>query len=238
MGEVGKAIYTLLATRKDFKIYTYDAYKETENSIKYMSVIPFEILHICIPFSKTFKKQIIGGIKYFKPKLTIIHSTVPVGTTEEIYKQTKANIIHSPIKGIHPNLYEGIKTFKKFIGPTNKKSRKLAEEHFKELNLKYETLKDSNTTEHAKLQSTLYYATCIEFHRDLEMDCNNFKTDFKDIIKFNKDYNEGYEKLGMKNVIRPILHSPGNKPLGGHCLTSNAKILKKQSKNRFARLIH
>ena len=51
----------------------------------------------------------------------------------------------------------------------------------------------------------------------------------KVMTEFNKSYNDGYSKLNKKNVIRPELYSPkGN--IGGHCIISNAKILKKIKK--------
>jgi hypothetical protein len=57
--------------------------------------------------------------------------------------------------------------------------------------------------------------------------CKKEKVNFDDVAtEFNKTYNEGYTKLGKKNVVRPVLFVD-DKPIGGHCVVPNAKILKK-----------
>lgn len=88
-----------------------------------------EILHICIPWSDNFIKVVKKEIKEIEPKLTIIHSTVAPGTTKKI----GGIVAHSPIRGIHPHLYEGIKTFVKYIGADNKKAGNLAKKHLESL---------------------------------------------------------------------------------------------------------
>ena len=72
-----------------------------------------EILHVCIPYNNSFIKTVKGQIKKIKPKLTIIHSTVALGTTKKI----GGAVVHSPVRGVHPKIYEGIKTFVKYIVP-------------------------------------------------------------------------------------------------------------------------
>jgi hypothetical protein len=47
----------------------------------------------------------------FDSNIVIIHSTVSVGTT----KKCGDDFVHSPIRGKHLNLEEGIKTFTKFF---------------------------------------------------------------------------------------------------------------------------
>ena len=71
-----------------------------------------EILHICFPWSNNFVKIVKKEIKKIKPKLTIIHSTIAPGTTKKI----GGMVVHSPIRGMHPRLFKGIKTFVKYIG--------------------------------------------------------------------------------------------------------------------------
>src|SRR5450756_1893437 len=57
-----------------------------------------DVLHICIPVpnKNKFIKIAKGYIEKYQPKLTIINSTVPVGTTVELHKQTGGLIAHSP----------------------------------------------------------------------------------------------------------------------------------------------
>src|SRR5574343_123027 len=68
------------------------------------------ILHICFPYSRKFVRQVRKYIAQYNPDLIIIHSTVKVGTSEKI------GAVYSPIRLVHPNLIEGIRTFVKYFG--------------------------------------------------------------------------------------------------------------------------
>ena len=71
-------------------------------------------MHICIPPIKGYEQIIKSYIGIFKPRYTVIHSTFAVGTAK------KLKCFHSPVRGIHPNIAEGIKTFVKYLAPKNK----------------------------------------------------------------------------------------------------------------------
>lgn len=192
-----------------------------------------EILHVCIPYSKNFVKIVKKEIKKIKPKLTIIHSTVAPGTTKKIGDMT----VHSPIRGIHPCLFKGIKTFVKYIGADNKKAAQLAKRHLENLGIKTKIFYPSLTTELGKLLDTSYYGLCIAWHGEMKKMCDKLGVDFdKAVTDFNQTYNEGYAKLGKKNVIRPVLYPP-NPCISGHCIVSNAEILKKFFGNKALDLI-
>ena len=85
----------------------------------------------------------------------------------------------------------------------------------------------SKTTELAKLFCTTYYGLCIAWHAEMKKICDKEGIDFeKAVTDFNNTYNEGYAKLGMQNVVRPVLYPPAG-AIGGHCIVPNAEILKK-----------
>jgi len=192
-----------------------------------------EILNVCIPWNNNFVKIVKKEIKKVKPKLTIIHSTVAPGTTKKIGRM----VVHSPIRGIHPHLYKGIKTFVKYVGADNKKAGNLAERHLKSLGVRTRVFFPSVTTEIGKLLDTSYYGLCIAWHAEMGKICRKYKIDFEEAVTdFNQTYNEGYVKLGKKNVIRPVLYPPKN-GISGHCIIPNAKILNKYSKSRALDLI-
>jgi len=194
-----------------------------------------EILHVCLPWSKSFVKIVKKEIKEIKPKLTIIHSTVAPGTT----KKVGGMVVHSPVRGIHPYLYEGIKTFVKYIGADNKKAGKLAQKHLESLGLKTKVFYPSLTTELGKLFDTSYYGLCIAWHGEMKKICDKFGVKFNEAVTdFNQTYNEGYKKLGKPNVIRPVLYPPQKTGgITGHCIIPNAQILKKFFKSKALDLI-
>ncbi|MGB9743304.1 MAG: hypothetical protein ACPLW9_01145 [Minisyncoccales bacterium] len=193
-----------------------------------------DILHICIPWTRNFVKIVKKEIKKIKPKLTIIHSTIVPGTTKKIISglpRACRGVVHSPVRGVHPQLYQGIKTFVKYIGADNKKAGELAKRHLNSLGIKTKVFYPSATTEIGKLLDTTYYGLCIAWHGEMKKLCDKYKIDFdKAVTDFNQTYNEGYKKLGKPNVIRPVLYPPKN-GIGGHCVVPNAEILKKYFKS-------
>ncbi len=196
-----------------------------------------EILNICLPWSDDFTKIVSKEIRAIKPKLTIIHSTIAPGTSKKIADSTKALVVHSPIRGVHPNLYPGIKTFVKYIGTDNKKAGELAKKHLESLGIKTKVFQPSITTEIGKLLSTSYYAVCIAWHGEMKKICNKAGINFEEAVTdFNKTYNEGYKKLGMSHVVRPVLYPPKD-GIRGHCVLPNAEILKRCYKSKFLDLV-
>ncbi|MFH1894572.1 MAG: hypothetical protein ABH813_01560 [Patescibacteria group bacterium] len=216
-GEVGQAIA---------KFYEKPRIKSLSKDDRLEGV---EILHICIPWSNNFIKIVKSEIKKIKPKLTIIHSTVAPGATKKIVDglpRSCRGVVHSPVRGVHPYLFKGIKTFVKYIGADSKEAGKLAKNHLESLGIKTKVFMPSVTTEIGKLLDTTYYGLCIAWHGEMKKICNKFKINFENAaIDFNKTYNVGYEKLGKKNVMRPVLLPP-QKGIGGHCVIPNTKILK------------
>ena len=218
-GQVGQAVaklYSETDTTKTWfsfdKILIYDPYQGMLDDIS-----DVDILNVCIPYTKDF----VSIVKDLPTPnwYTVIHSTVPVGTTEKFgYK-----FLHSPVRGVHPNLYEGLKTFVKFIGG----DEQLAEAysgHLKTLGVETHICKDAKTTELSKLADTTYYGLCIAFTSDIKKLCDEYDLDFMEVMtKYNNTYNEGYKKLGKPNVVRPVLY-PTDK-IGGHCVIPNAKLL-------------
>lgn len=229
IGEVGAAIKKIV--EKKHRVFTKD---RKNDFIKKQKI---DVLHICIPYGKQFMKIVIKAIKDHAPTLTIIESTVSPGTTDAIYKRTKSPICHSPIRGVHPNLYQGIKTFIKYIGPTSRIAGKKAEKYYKNLGLKTEVFENARTTEIAKLMDTTYYGWNIIFQKEMNKICNKNKISFEETYtKWNQTYNQGYKKLKMPHVVRPVLKNyPGK--IGGHCIISNCQILNETIADPISKII-
>lgn len=225
-GEVGKAIA---------KFYKEPRIKDIRRDDGLLGV---DILHICIPGNERFTAAAQKEITAIKPKLVIINSTVAPGTTKELSRRLPGYlIVHSPIRGVHPNLFEGIKTFVKFIGAENKKAALAAKRHFAGLGIQTEIVMPAAATELAKLLDTTYYGLCIAFHGEAKKMCDTMGVDFDAVMtRFNTTYNEGYTKLKKTNVIRPVLKAPQG-GIGGHCVVPNAKILANNFKSKVLDLI-
>jgi UDP-N-acetyl-D-mannosaminuronate dehydrogenase len=203
-GEIGKSLWKVIGGEIRDK-----------NPLKVEGV---QIMHICIPYSNRFVSTVKEYQKLYKPKYTVIHSTVPVGTSSVL------NATHSPVRGQHPHLEGGIRTFTKFVGG---KDADEVVDYFRRFGMKTYLCRKSETTELLKLLDTTYYKKCIEFAQLAEKLCNKFNVPFSEVYTLaNQTYNEGYEKLGRKDYIRPVLQ-PLQKKIGGHCVRENYELLKK-----------
>lgn len=194
------------------------------------------VLNICIPYSENFVEIAVDTGKEVieRDGIMIIHSTVAPGTTREVEGKLQQEglssiaVGHSPIRGIHPHLGKGIKTFVKFVGANDRSAGSRVVEHLsKDLGLRSESFSPAETTELGKLLDTNYYALCVAFHGHAMEWCAKYGVNFDEAVTaFNDSYNKGYSKLGKQNVVRPILYPPqkdGGK-IGGHCLVPNAKV--------------
>jgi UDP-N-acetyl-D-mannosaminuronate dehydrogenase len=185
-----------------------------------------DIIHICIPYDEYFVDACAKYMETLKPEITIINSTVQVGTTRQLEKFGK--VAHSPIRGVHPKLLRGIQTFKMFVGTNDPYVGEIVANHYTDLGTGSVVIcKSSETTELAKLLDTTYYGLCIAFHKEAKALCDEVGVDFEyAMTEYNSSYNAGYEHLGKREVMRPVLQDmPG--PIGGHCVVPNAKILQK-----------
>lgn len=215
-GEIGSSIAKVYNSFENFDVRVVDPFLNFNDDIEGV-----EILNICIPFIDNFVEVVKNYIEKSNPSYTIIHSTVSPGTTKLI----GGKVCHSPMRGLHPNLDLGMKTFLKYIGPEDAESAISYQMHLLELGIKSYICKDSKTTEYAKLLDTTYYGMCIAFHSDVAKMCEKEGVEFDEVMTlFNQSYNEGYIELGKSNVVRPVLYP--TKKIGGHCVVPNAKILK------------
>ncbi|MFA7245501.1 MAG: hypothetical protein WC070_05015 [Candidatus Magasanikbacteria bacterium] len=187
-----------------------------------------DILHVCLPYLKNFEEVVSYNIVTYKPKIVIIHSTIGLGSTLNLYKKF-GNVVHSPVRGVHPYLYEGIKTFVKYIGADDRKLGMKVARHFRSIGINnLKVLGSSKSSELGKLLDTTYYGLCIAYHDYANKICVEEKVDFEEVMSdFNTTYNDGYKKLKKENVIRPVLFPPKDGKIGGHCIMPNAQILKK-----------
>ncbi len=186
-----------------------------------------DVLHVCIPWSDNFVAILEKEIRHIKPKITIIHSTVVPGTTKKLTSTFYGMVVHSPVRGVHPHLHKGIKTFVKYIGADSKRAGQMAKKHLESLGIKTKVFFPSISTELGKILDTTYYGLCIAWHGEMKKMCDSMHVNFDQVVTdFNTTYNEGYAKLGKHNVVRPVLLAP-SKYIGGHCVVPNTKLLKK-----------
>jgi UDP-N-acetyl-D-mannosaminuronate dehydrogenase len=211
-GEIGKSLHSVLKNKHTSYI------RDVESAEAFP---PIDVLNICYPPIKDFVKITQAYIKQYKPKLTIIHSTVAPGTTREVGRM----VVHSPVHGKHPNLEEGIKTFVKFIGANNAYSASLAYKFLTDAGIQVKIVANSETSELSKILCTSYYGWNILFMKEVAKICEQYDVPFHSVYGWNEYYNQGYTELGMSQFVRPVLE-PIAGPIGGHCVVNNCDLLK------------
>lgn len=211
-GEIGSAIAKILECdsydRGDGEFYLFS---EVDGTNKH-----YDVIHVCFPFSESFVHDVSIYEKALNAELVIVHSTVPVGTCDP------HKWIHSPCRGIHPHLEEGIRTFVKFFGG---EWASAAAPFFRDKGIHTMITYTARETEALKLWDTAIYGWNILIEKAIKAYCEKNKLDFNVVYKLaNLTYNEGYEKLGHPEFKKYILKDfPG--PIGGHCIQENWELL-------------
>jgi UDP-N-acetyl-D-mannosaminuronate dehydrogenase len=206
LGEVGKPLLKLIS--------------EYHNAVG-VDILPVEpvdqvdVLHICYPFEiQDFVGESARYIGIFKPALTIVDSTVAVGTTRAIADRTGASIVNSPVRGKHARMLDELRFYTKFVGALDRVAGEQAARHFQSLGLKTQILSSPEATELAKLTETTYFGLLIAWAQDIERYCDQSGQDYNEVVSF-------YDEI---QYLPHVKFSPG--VIGGHCVMPNIKILR------------
>lgn len=207
-GEVGKALYDVMTDNFYHNVDIID--EESEQRFE-----KYDVMNICFPHSVNFESEVLRYQELYKPKYTVIHSTVPVGTSR------KLDAIHSPVIGLHPFMKEGLKTFTKFL--SGEQASEVAD-YFRRAGMKVYLFEKQETTELLKILDTTLYAVNIEYTKDIKRQCEKYGVPFEAWSIYNRNYNEGYKKLGFPEYVRQEL-VPIMTKQGGHCTRNNCDLI-------------
>lgn len=205
LGQVGSAIQKIL------QCSGHDAKTDARSSIP-----DADVIHICFPYSDKFVEYVSQYHKETGAKHVVIHSTVPVGTCDT------NGWIHSPVRGIHPNLEEGIRTFVKYFGGVGAYD---AAKAFHLMGVRVIYVDRAAETEAMKLWDTTIYGWNILIEKAIKKYCKDRGLSFNTVYTSpNQTYNEGYRALSHPEYQKYVLeHVEG--PIGGHCVRQNWDLL-------------
>ena len=211
LGHVGTAIYELLEDNPNYLVQDKDV---ADKQI----FLPIDIMHICFPYTDKFAETAEQYMTQFKPRLTIIESTVLPKTTQKIYAKTQMPICHSPVRG-REDLKKELLRYTKFIGSPKREWAFEAEKYYNSLGIKTLICSSPLETEFMKLLNTTYYALMITFFQEIRRICNKHEVNEAEIKTF---FQTNTIESGLQH-IRPILY-PGI--IGGYCLLPNLELLR------------
>ena len=240
-GEIGSSLHKVYKLAKYDNVVIRDPYQGINNSLS-----DCDIVNVAIPYFGYDK--FVGALKELNLKkgcLIIIQSTIGLFTTDKIQKDIPDCIcIQSPVRGVHPNLTEGMLIFDKYMGISEKyyDNQKIVgkiKNHLLRINMK-PVVVPAKESEMAKMVSTTLYGVNIAAINDVAEMCEKYNLDFNNVFtRWQTGYNTGYTKLGKKNVCRPVLYpipknEDGKKLIGGHCVVPNCVILKSMGEHSLA----
>ena len=236
LGEIGHTLFALFnEQKKSFDVFGLDLDETKMQELNQSRrKIPKQIdtLHVCLPCGnqQKFTDIVKGYVEEFKPKLVIINSTVPPGTTLKVAEGCKCFVAHSPSRGVHKSadymLWE-MKRWTKYVGGATPEAAHAATKHFEKLGLKVKVLRSSTETELAKLFETTYRAWMIACFQEMHRISKSFDADFNETVDFLEDTHR-------VRLDRPIMF-PG--VIGGHCLIPNTELLLEAYDSDLLRLI-
>jgi UDP-N-acetyl-D-mannosaminuronate dehydrogenase len=207
LGEVGKPLFELLSKH-------YDTVGVDISPAGLINGV--DVLHVCYPFEiKDFIGETARYIEFYKPALTIINSTVGIGTTRAVGDRAGAAVVNSPVRGKHVRMLEELRHYTKFVGAADPNAGEQAAQHFQGAGLKTKVLSSPEASELAKLTETTYFGLMIAWAQEIERYCDQTGADYNEVISF-------YEEI---KFFPPVKYFPG--VIGGHCVMPNIKILNK-----------
>ncbi len=176
---------------------------------------PIGVMHICLPYrsAPAFELAVLGYIARFSPRLTIVHSTVPPGTTRRLAVRSKAAIAFSPVRGKHHRMVDDLLHYVKFVAALADRHAEAAERHLAAAGMKTARMNRPETLELAKLAETTYFGLQIAFAQELNRYAQSAGASYKEAVAF-------FDEIAFLPRAR---YFPGF--IGGHCVIPNIDLL-------------
>jgi UDP-N-acetyl-D-mannosaminuronate dehydrogenase len=219
LGAVGKSLAALLS--ESYAVTAFDVDHPPLSALR-----PIDTLHICYPFEiPDFLATSAEYIAGLEPTVTVINSTVAVGSTRQLAELSGRPVVHSPVRGKHFRMHEELLRYVKFIGALDHESGAMVADHFTQAGLRTGVHIPPETTELAKLTETTYFALMIAWAQEVERFADQVRVDYDAVASF-------YEEISF---FPPVKYFPG--VIGGHCVMPNIEILSALSDTAFLRAI-
>jgi UDP-N-acetyl-D-mannosaminuronate dehydrogenase len=206
LGEIGKPLLTLVSRH----------HRAVGVDVTPPAQVPrdVDVMHVCYPFQiEDFVGETVRYIERFEPALTIINSTVGVGTTRAVAERTGAAVANSPMLGKHARMLEDILGYTKFVGGIDPSASRRAADHFASLGMRTRVLSSPEATELAKLTETTYFGLLIAWAQEVERYCDRLGQNYDEVVSLSEQV----------KFFPPVKYFPG--VIGGHCVMPNIDIL-------------
>jgi UDP-glucose 6-dehydrogenase len=182
---------------------------------------PCSVLHVCYPFQlPDFVGTTVSYIEKYKPALTIINSTLAVGTSRKVQERVSVPIVYSPVRGKHAKMEQDMIHYQKFVGGFDEQSTQRAAEHFAGAGFRVAKFRTPEAGELSKLVETTWLGVLIAWAQEIERLAVSRGASYEEVNAFIKEIS-----------FLPSHVFPGR--IGGHCVMSNIAILRKDFSSKF-----
>jgi len=221
IGEIGKPILKLLSKQNITVGFDLKPDLMNQRIFEKYKNLKTSFLHIAIPATSRFSKNVLKLSKKFQPECIVIHSTIKPGTTAELQAKLSIPVIYSATRGVHKRMIYDLKRYTKFFVISENAPRgKWASSRFvklmKRCGIKTKKMSKPETLELAKIICDTSYLGWLVNYAQLSN---------KIAIEHGVDYDEMWS---FSDEIHKLL---GNRPkmypgyIGGHCVIPNLKLI-------------
>jgi len=156
--------------------------------------------------------------------MTIINSTLAIGTTRKVQEKVSSKLIYSPVRGKHAKMVQDMLFYRKFVAGFDEQSTQQAAQHFAKAGYGVETFPNPEVGELSKLVETTWLGMLVGWAQDIERMAVDCGASYEDVNAFMKEI-----AYLPKNVF------PGH--IGGHCVMPNIAILRTRFSSRYLEAI-
>jgi len=239
-GEIGTAMGQVVE-HGGFVVDYYDPIKKVFPTTDPMDqhFAGYDVVHICYPIKSA--EDIYPDVDWVsKNAVVIIDATIPIGLATQINETFKKEgwqylLLHSPVRGRHPAMVDGLHKYVKFVGPADPARYTEAVDfcvfYYTQLGIPFRVLSSADACALGKLLDTTWYLTQIVFANQVSLICAKHHLNFNEVYtQFQETGDTGvkFENIDGRAVCNQFVPRPVMVPgaIGGHCLLPNLEILK------------
>jgi UDP-N-acetyl-D-mannosaminuronate dehydrogenase len=212
IGEVGRPLLHLLSTKYHCVGVDVEPVKVEQQC---------SVLHICYPYQiSDFLGTTVAYVDQYKPRLVVINSTVPPGTTRALQDRVQVPVVFSAVRGKHVKMEVDMMRYKKFVAGFDAAATSAAVDHFAGAGFKVGTFRTPEVAELSKLVETTWLGLLIGWAQDIERMAAECGASYDEVNQFIQEID-----------FLPSHVFPGI--IGGHCVMPNIKMLQARFSSQF-----
>ncbi len=220
LGEIGGPILRLISGQCVAAGYDTDPALSSGGRLARYGGLATEMLHVCLPFSGGFARDVEELYGMFDPEAVVIHSTVPPNTTAGLQGALPVPVVYSATRGVHGRMMKDLRRYTKYYAledgaPRSRWAASAFAGLMRKCGVRARRMSSPVTLELAKLVvDTSYYGWLINYAQLSKMIADRHGVDYDEMWGFS---DEIHRYLGNRPKMFPGV-------IGGHCVIPNLEL--------------